>query len=344
MFPIFLSSFFLSIFGIFTVLGVKSSLLLVQFSHFIIAVAVFFIMKKIGKNFFQVNSKLFYWLFVFILLITFFIGLEVKGSKRWIDFYLFRFQASEFFKSFFILFFANYFARRPVGETKLFYFLKSIIFLIIPVVIIFKQPDLGNALVYSFIFLMMIIFSKVPKKYLFTGLIFSIIIAPIGFMILKDYQKDRLISFINPQIDTQGTAYNMIQSIITVGSGKFWGRGLGYGTQSRLAFLPENHTDFAYSSLVEQFGFIGGIVVILLFSFLVFSLINRAIKYYFQKDDESRINFLYLVGFISYLIFHIFINVGMNLGIFPITGITLPFISYGGSSTMAILIGFALMP
>ena len=167
---------------------------------------------------------------------------------------------------------------------------------------------------------------------------------PLCWKVMKNYQRDRIVSFFNPNLDRQGTAYNMTQAIITVGSGKFAGRGLGLGTQSRLFFLPENHTDFAYSSLVEQFGFIGGFTVIVLYLTIAFYLIRKLMVYYYLKDPADKAKFLYLVGFFSYFIFQIFINLGMNLGLFPVTGIALPFISFGGSSLVAVLIGIALIP
>ncbi len=136
----------------------------------------------------------------------------------------------------------------------------------------------------------------------------------------------------------------MIQAVITIGSGKLLGRGLGMGTQSRLYFLPENLTDFAFSSLVEQFGFIGGFIVILLYGVIFWYLIKKLIFFYYQHYPESKRNFLYVAGLLSYIIFQFFVNVGMNMGILPVAGIALPFISYGGSSVLALLIGFALIP
>ncbi len=334
----------LSFFGIFTVFGIQSNLLPIQLMHVGLGLVGFFLMKKIGRTFFRSNYKVWYWLFVGILLITFFIGLEVKGSKRWIDLVFFNFQPSEFFKVFFILFFAQLFSQRRAIENKLSFYLKSVGYFLLPTLIIFKQPDLGNALVYTFIFLTLTLFSHVPKKYIVTSFLIILCVMPLGWFFLKDYQKARIFSFLNPHLDTRGTSYNMIQSVITVGSGKFSGRGLGFGTQSKLAFLPENHTDFAFSSLVEQFGFIGGFAVIVLFAVLIYILVGKAAKYYLQRTEGSTEHFLFTVGFLSYFAFHIFVNIGMNVGLFPIAGITLPFISYGGSSTVAIFLGFALLP
>lgn len=199
-------------------------------------------------------------------------------------------------------------------------------------------------MVYFFIFMMLTLLSDMPKRYILYLCILLVISLPIGWNFMKDYQKNRIISFLNPQIDSQGTAYNMTQAIITAGSGKFIGKGLGSGTQSRFQFLPENHTDFAYSSLVEQFGFIGGIVVIILYLIIIFMLISKMLTFYYSRDSGDKRKFLYTAGFLSFFVFQILINVGMNLGLFPVTGIALPFISYGGSSYVATMIGIALLP
>jgi len=136
----------------------------------------------------------------------------------------------------------------------------------------------------------------------------------------------------------------MIQAMITIGSGQFFGRGLGLGTQSRLYFLPENTTDFAYASLVEQFGFFGGFFVILFYSVIIYHIAKKTVKFFFDRTEDGRSNFLFSLGMLVYLIFQVFVNIGMNMGLLPVAGVALPFISYGGSSIMALLIGFALLP
>lgn len=326
----------LSAFGVFNIFGIRESLFINQILFVVVSFIVFLLLRKIGRNFFFPNSGFFYWLFIVILLLTYVVGYEVKGSKRWIDLYFFNFQASEFFKAFFIIHLAKFLSERQANfdETKVF--LGSIFYFAIPAVIIFLQPDLGNSLVYSFVYVVLILFSKLPKKYPLYLLTTMISLAPVGWFILKDYQRARFFSFFMPDVNTQGTAYNMIQSIITIGSGKFLGRGLGLGTQSRLFFLPENHTDFAFASSVEQFGFLGGLTILVLY-FLIFIFL---IKKLLRSNNE---NFLYILGIISYLFFQVVVNVGMNLGLMPITGIALPFISYGGSSIVALMAALAFV-
>lgn len=344
MIQLIIPSLFLSLFGMFTVFGIKQNLLVSQLIYFGIAFGAFFFFRKIGPDFFSLNSKLIYWAFIALLAITFFIGLEVKGSKRWIDLYFYKFQASEFFKVFFILYLSELFTERNLHANKLSRFFKLLLYFLIPTFIIFKQPDLGNALVYFFIFFNMALFSDFPKRYLAYLAGFVIAVIPFAWFFLKGYQRVRILSFLNPHVDTQGTAYNMIQAVITVGSGKFFGRGLGLGTQSRLLFLPENHTDFAFSSLVEQFGFFGGMLTIVCFISIAYVLCRRMMEFYFRRTEAGKKNFLYLVGLTSYFVFQVVVNVGMNMGLLPVSGIALPFISYGGSSVVALMIGFALIP
>lgn len=331
---------FLFLFGFFNLLGIKSSYAWIQLFNFIVGLVVFFITKKLGRNFFKDNARFFYWVFVIILAATYVIGLEVKGSKRWLSLFFFNFQASEFFKFFFIIFLVEYIVENHRKVAELDFFIKLILYFLLPFLIIFKQPDLANAFLYFLTFLVLVLFSGVPIKSVLKLFLYVFLTLPLGWFFLKDYQKSRITSFFLPTQDQAGANYNLIQSIITAGSGQFFGRGLGLGTQSRLHFLPENHTDFAFSALVEQFGFVGGFIVIILFSVLVYLLIKKMVAEYFSHNKKR---FLYTLAFLTLLIAQIFINIGMNLGIVPIAGITLPFISYGGSSIVSWLIGLAFL-
>lgn len=334
----------LSVFGLFNLFGLSQDLFVRQLIFLIIGFSSYFILRSIGSHFFRINSKFFYWLFVAILVVTFIVGLEVKGSKRWLNFYIFNFQGSEFFKVFFILFLAEILTVKKILTNTFLNFIKIFLYFLIPFIIVFKQPDLGNAMVYFFIFFTLLMFSNFSKKYLgyLIGLI--VIFTPIGWLIMKDYQKARILSFISPHLDVQGSAYNMIQAVITIGSGMFFGRGLGLGTQSHLFFLPENTTDFAFASLIEQFGFFGGFFVLIFFTIIIIFLVKKTIYFYYQKSQEDQKKFLYCLGMLTYFVSQTIINLGMNMGIMPVAGITLPFISYGGSSVIALLIGFALIP
>jgi len=334
----------LIIFGCFNLLGIKTSLALDQTINAIIAIIAYIIINKIGYRFFRANYRFFYWFFIGLLLITYIIGLEVRGSTRWINLHFFNLQPSESFKVFYIVFLAEYFSRLKTIIHPWRDLIISFLYAILPIAIIFKQPDLGNALVYFMIYVILLFFSKIPKKNVLIILGGILILIPTSWLFFHDYQRNRIISFINPGIDQQGNSYNMIQAIITIGSGQFIGKGLGLGTQSRLYFLPENHTDFAIASLIEQFGFIGGTLVLVLLVLIIIQLMKKTLKLYKHQPSSSLYGFYYCLGLLVMLFFQIMLNFGMNLGILPITGITLPFISYGGSALVTLLCGLALLP
>lgn len=344
MLGIYLPSLLLFLFGLFSLLGIRHELVINHLIFFAVGLIIFFVIKAIGFQFFRLNAKFFYWLFVILLIVTFIVGIEVKGSRRWISFFFFNFQASEFFKIFFVVFMADFLAKPRMYTQQLRAFLESLGYVAFPALIIFKQPDLATALTFVFIYGITIFFSTIPKKYIFSFLLIAVLVIPLGFFSLHDYQKARIIGFFNPQVDTKGTSYNVTQAIIAVGSGQFFGKGLGLGTQSELHFLPENHTDFAFASLIEQFGFVGGSVIIVLYVVLGYSLVKKIVKYFYQKDDEGRYKFFYTLGFFAFFIFQVLINIGMNLGLTPIAGITLPLISYGGSSLVTWMVGLAMLP
>lgn len=342
---IYLSAFFIYIFGVFNLVGIRQDLVFNHIIYFIIGLAGFFVVKTLGLHLFRQNARPMYWIFIFLLIFTYIVGLEIKGSRRWIDLYFFQFQPSELFKVFFMVYLADFYSKQRYMPSNRDLFLKSFLYFVLPAFIIFMQPDLGTSLVYGMVYLIMTLLSRLPKKYLIAVFSIAIIALPVvwNLNLIKDYQKNRLLSFINPQAN-KNTSYNMTQAIITSGSGQLFGRGLGLGKQSQLYFLPEFHTDFAYSSLVEQFGFFGGVTVIILYIVMAFFLLQRALLFYAVKDEQNRFKFFYTIGFLTFVLFQLFVNIGMNLGVMPIAGITLPLISYGGSSLVTFLVGLALLP
>lgn len=342
MIQLLLPVFFICLVGFFNLFGVNQQIGLQQLIYYFLGFLVYFIGRKINKRFFFENNQFFYWFFIFILIITYILGYEAKGSTRWLDFYFFKFQPSEFLKIFFIVFFASFFTRVEKKLNQRLNFVKAIFYFSIPFLLIFKQPDLGNALVYGYIFLVMFIFSPIPKKYFFYLGILFLLISPLLWRILKPYQQQRIISFIKPTESYHSSSYHMTQSIITVGSGMFFGRGLGFGTQTKLLFLPESTTDFAFASLIEQFGFFLGFLTIILYLYLIIQILNTAFIKNIHFDQEKE-NFYYCVGFASFLFFQALVNIGMSLGILPIAGITLPLISYGGSSILTLMFGLSLL-
>lgn len=343
MLQLLLPVFFIYIFGVFNLLGMKSDLLMNHFIFLLISLVAFVIFKFIGLHFLKQNAKFFYWIFIAILIVTYIIGFEAKGSQRWISLYFFNFQPSEFFKIFFIIFFADMFSRLKKTDFPLSLFFKCVVYFTIPTFIILKQPDLGSAMVYVFVFLTMLFISTLPKKYFLFMALAGIVLLPVMWYTSYEYQRNRILTFIDPSVGQSSTSYNMTQALITVGSGQFTGKGLGMGKQSTLYFLPEFHTDFAYSSLVEQFGFIGGVAIIVLYMIFMYFFVQKILFYYRQTDEMGRFKYYFTVGIFAYIFFQTFVNIGMNLGILPIAGITLPLISYGGSSLVTFFIGLALL-
>jgi len=286
---------------------------------------------------FRIWSKFifpFYILSILLLIIVFF-GTAVRGSTRWIDLGWFRLQPSELIKPFFLIILATAFSGGYENSVNIIY--KPLLFFLPIAFFIFKQPDLGNVLVYLFVFMVITFTSGVPLKFIFTCLGILTIFIPGVWFILKEYQKARLLSFLDPTADPIGAGYNALQSVIAVGSGKLFGLGLGRGTQSHLRFLPEYHTDFVFASLSEELGFIGAGLVIVFY----FVLLGRLLL--IASGQKNRFARLLAIGVFAQIFIQVFINIGMNLGILPITGITLPLLSYGGSSVISTFISLGLV-
>lgn len=272
---------------------------------------------------------------ILLLIVTLLFASVTRGTVSWIDIGNFRFQPSEFSKPLLILGF-SYFLNRYPPQTIFHIFLNLVTFLL-PSILIFIQPDLGTALVLTSIWLVQIFVAGIPWRYVLLGVLVFTITIPLLPHILRDYQYARLTSFLDPYATPLTTGYNVIQSMIAVGSGGLTGKGLGQGTQSHLRFLPERHTDFAFASLAEELGVVGSLSVLSALTLLVFRLLLRA-------THESHATYrIFLSGACMYFAFQTFVNIGMNAGIAPITGITLPLISYGGSSllTSAVILGIS---
>lgn len=336
----------LALLGLLNLTGIRQDLVLQYLIQFGLGALIFFIIKffQLHLHFLRQNATVLYIISIAFLIVTFILGIEVKGSKRWIDLYLFQIQFSEVFKIFFIVIMAKLFsyATTPVENSQLV--VKAILYSFVPIIAIFFQPDLGTTIVIVSIFIVMLLHSRAPKKHILALALLVLVALPIVWFMMKDYQKIRLTSFFNQSENISGYSYNIEQAKIAIGSGTLFGRGLGMGKQASLHFLPEYHTDFAYASLVEQFGFIGGALILVFFALFIFLSINRMNRHIQSKDISERYSFFYLLGFNTLICTHVFINIGMNLGIFPVTGITLPFISYGGSSLITFIIGLALIP
>ena len=318
-------------------------------------------------------------LLVLVSILTF--GTEGMGVKRWLALGPLRIQPSELAKITTVLALARYLSSRNVNVEKPGHIIVTAFLVFIPAFLVAKQPDLGTALVFGAALLPMLYWAGLRLLYLFfilsplfSGLCaalspysfaaFIILLAvtiylsrlhvlatvalsatnltvgmatPYLWENLHDYQRQRIMAFVNPDHDPLGAGYQIIQSKVAIGSGGFWGKGFLQGTQTKLAFLPEQHTDFIFSVIGEELGFIGAVIVLVLFLLLIWRAIRIA--------SAARSEFLSLiaVGIASILTFHVFVNVGITIGVMPVTGLPLPFVSYGGSSMLANMVGVGLL-
>lgn len=279
-------------------------------------------------------SPIIYLLSLLFLVLPFVFGIATRGSVRWIPVGGLTIQPSEIVKPFLALISAWYW-----GATD-FSFKKFLFFAILaapPFLLVFIQPDLGSSLMVLFIFISIILFSGIKLRHLLILAAGFLLISPLLWFSLKDYQRLRIEHFLNPYTDPLGEGYNLIQAKITVGSGGLFGRGIGRGTQSHLAFLPERHTDFIFSSYTEELGFTGALVMLLFYLLLFLKILKIG------KNQKEKPEFLLATGLFAVLFFQTIVNLGMNIGILPITGITLPLISYGGSSILATMISLGML-
>lgn len=298
-----------------------------------ISIIVFLLLTQLNPSVLRYYSIPIYLTSIVILIIVLLIGAETRGSVRWVEFFGIRIQFSEILKPFLALAFAGFLVN--LKDYSLKSFLLTLGFMAPIVLLIFFQPDLGNALIYVFVVLLTLFIYGFPFRWFFVGFIIWLVSLPFFWLVLHDYQRQRVLTFLDPGRDPLGTSYNAIQAVIAVGSGMIIGKGLGQGTQSGLSFLPEQHTDFIFATISEELGFVGAIVIIICFAFVFFRL-YQIIK---NSDDKFSKIFSILVFLIIFV--HFSINVGMNLAILPIVGVTLPFVSYGGSSLLSnfILLG-----
>lgn len=293
-----------------------------------IAFAVLFFLAGIDAQVFKKTNTL-VWMFlggVAVLLAVFVLGHTAKGATSWLSFGGFSLQPADPMKLVLILVLAKYLSRRHIEIANIKHIFITGAYFFIPFMLVFLQPDLGSALIFGAIWLGLMLVSGISKKHL--AILFSIgLIAFSGmwFFVLKPYQKARIVNFVNPLNDIRKSGYNVYQSVIAVGSGQIVGKGVGYGTQSRLNFLPEYKTDFIFAAFAEEWGFVGAALIIICFGVVIWRVLLIG------KYGSSNFEILYTMGVAIFFMSHIIVNMGMNIGIMPVTGIALPFMSYGGS-------------
>jgi rod shape determining protein RodA len=309
-----------------------------QILHLAVGLGVAGLLLAVDYRALAKSARVLYAANLLLLAAVLVIGRTSLGAQRWILLGpLGQFQPSEMAKLVIVITLAKHFVDRPGPYRSVFDLMPFLGHVALPMILIFKQPDLGTALVYGAIFLGMLYAGGARRRDLAALTVAGVACGPLLWHALKEYQRRRLLAFIHPSLDPLGSGYGIIQSKIAVGSGMVWGKGLFLGTQNVLRFVPEHHTDFIFSVIGEELGFVGGMVLLALFLLWVYRGLRIA------AVARDRFGALVAVGIVSMIGFHVFVNVGMTVGIMPITGIPLPFVSYGGSALMTMLWATALL-
>lgn len=331
---LFLPVAILIVISLVTLLSISPVYFKSQLIFLVISLIAFGFVSQVHWNILHHYMIPFYIFSILSLLLIFVIGIQSHGAVRWVDILGFRIQFSEILKPFLAVALASFLTKNDIRSFATFV---KVGVLMLPIVfLIFIQPDLGNALIYIIVVILSLLLIGLPLKYFLISLLPFAVVSPLFLKILHGYQRERLMTFLHPGSDPLGTSYNAIQSIIAVGSGAMGGKGLGQGSQAVLKFLPEHQTDFIFATLSEGLGFIGSIIVIVAFVVLLYKIF----AVFNDTNDVFYKNFC-AVAF-SLILVQFFINIGMNIGILPIVGVTLPFVSAGGSSLLSnfILLGF----
>ncbi|MEI6397014.1 MAG: rod shape-determining protein RodA [Candidatus Taylorbacteria bacterium] len=299
-----------------------------QIIWIVIALICFFVVSRVDVRFLR-STRVLTTLFVVIcILLTglFLVGKISHGASSWFSFGLFSFQPSDFAKLILIVVLAKYFSRRHIEIANFRHLIVSGVYALILFSLVIVHPDLGSAMIIFFVWLGMVMVSGISKKHLLVmAALVGIVLTLLWNFGFKEYQKDRIRNFMNPLADIHGAGYNAYQSTIAVGSGGILGKGLGYGTQSRLKFLPEYQTDFIFAAFAEEWGFVGVLIMFSLFGVIIWRIILHASR------GATNFEILYGAGVAIFFIVHITVNVGMNIHLLPVTGTPLPLMSYGGT-------------
>lgn len=306
-----------------------------------IGIGLMFLISRMDIRFLRDSRYIIiaYAISILVLVLVLIAGKTIKGSRSWFDFGgVFSFQPTDIVKLLVIIMLAKYLWRRHVEIARLKHLIVSALYVLLPVGLILLQPDFGSAMIFVGLWLGMALVAGISKKHILIVAGLGVVVFSLAwFTLFKPYQKARIISFVNPTADIRGSGYNAYQSMIAVGSGGLFGKGFGYGTQSRLNFLPEYQTDFIFAAFAEEWGFLGSIVILGCFGIFLWRIMLHA------RRGASNFETLFCVGYAIMLMGHTIVNVGMNLGVMPVAGIPLPFMSYGGSHLLGEFIGLGIV-
>ena len=337
-----ISVILLSVLSVFVMYSTDGGEILFHTKNHFVKLAVFFPLM-IFVAFFNIKfwhnfSYIIYFIVILLLIYVSFFGIKSSGSQRWMDLYLFVLQPSELMKVAIIMCLAKYYHRLKIENVNSFTSITIVLSIIlIPIIFVISQPDLGTSILIALSGLIILWLGGVKIKYFIYSFITFLISLPFIISFLKPYQKLRILTFLDPDRDPLGAGYQIIQSKIAIGSGGLDGKGFLKGTQSYLDFLPEKHTDFIFTLFSEEFGFIGSVGLLILYSIIIFRIL--------RIGSISRSNFarLFCFGYAFAIFIYIVVNLSMVLGLLPIVGSPLPIMSYGGSSMLATMIGFGIV-
>lgn len=308
-----------------------------QVFNMLIGFAGLFVLSKVDYRIFKSYTGVLYIILIGMLIAVQFFGKTANEAQRWIDFGFFQFQPSLLAQFLMAIILAKYFSENYEELQKFWPVVKSAIYVGIPTVLVYFEPNLGTAFVFVFMWGVMLLVSNAKRIYLAVAGFLGMLSLPVIWTVMHDYQRQRVMTFLNPAADPQGAGWNVNQAMIAIGSGQLWGRGLGHGTQSQLNFIPEKHTDFIFAAMAEEMGFIGVSLVISLFVLLFYRGVRIAVL---ARDFFGT----YLsIGILAMLFVHVIVNIGMNLGLLPVTGIPLPFLSYGGTPILVDLFAVGIL-
>ena len=337
-----ISVILLSVLSVFVMYSTDGGEILFHTKNHFVKLAVFFplmiLVAFFNIKFWHNFSYIIYFIIILLLIYVSFFGIKSSGSQRWMDLYLFVLQPSELMKIAIIMCLAKYFHRIKIENVNSFTSITIVLsIIIIPIIFVIAQPDLGTSILIALSGLIILWLGGMKIKYFIYSFITFLISLPFIISFLKPYQKLRILTFLDPDRDPLGAGYQIIQSKIAIGSGGLNGKGFLKGTQSYLDFLPEKHTDFIFTLFSEEFGFIGSVGLLILYSIIIFRIV--------RIGAISRSNFarLFCFGYAFAIFIYIVVNLSMVLGLLPIVGSPLPIMSYGGSSMLATMIGFGIV-